>query len=223
MNGKIRRPWSLRGGVGGGESGAEPARPRPITPPAPRSSIQSSASCRRCLWCLWHSAGHGLLRPTATVSGPDRPGLSGLPDSPLRGLLATTDAGTRVARNTTYYVFYVLFQPGFVKFSPNTDQMYVRWTKTFKRNCVVQNQPVLLFLAKMSFSLLLNLTNVETKPSKEIRYSKVPVIKNDCSILICKRLVLYVVRKYLIYYLNSRHHSSLFQIRFSQILRKTQI
>lgn len=50
---------------------------------------------------FWHSAGHGLLRPTATVSGPDRPGLSGLPDSPLRGLLATTDAGTQ------HYVFYV--------------------------------------------------------------------------------------------------------------------
>lgn len=77
-----------------------------------------------------------------------------------------------------------------LKFSLNTDAMYVRWTKTFNRNCVVQNQPVLLFLAKMSFSLLLNLTNVETKPYKEISCSYVPVIKNDCSILICKRLVL---------------------------------
>lgn len=109
-------------------------------------------------------------------------------------------------QHATLRILCFYFSRVSLKFSLNTDTMYVRWTKTFKRNCVVQNQPVLLFLAKMSFSLLLNLTNVETKPSKEIRQSKVPVIKNDCSILICKKLVLYVVRKYLIYYLNSRHH-----------------
>lgn len=213
MNGKIRRPWLLRGGR---VSGAEPARPRPLSPPAPRPSRQSSASCRRCLWCLWHSAGHGLLRPTATVSGPDRPGLSGLPDSPLRGLLATTDAGTRVARNTTSSMFY--FSRVSLKFSLNTNPKYVRWTKTFKRNCVVQNHQPILFFDKISLSLLLNLTNVETKSSKEIRYGilKSRSLRTPVSILICKRLVFNVVRKYLIYYLNIRHHSSLFQIRFSQ-------
>lgn len=118
----------------------------------------------------------------------------------------------RYACSTQHYVFYVLF-------SLNTNPKYVRWTKTFKRNCVVQNhQPILLFFDKISFSLLLNLTNVETKSSKEIRYGilKSRSLRTPVSILICKRLVLYVVRKYLIYYLNIRHHSSLFQIRFSQ-------